>query len=392
MESAYTSRKFLSNNSPIIKNRLRSSRMIHKSKTTGELKRPISGRPTEFYTLSRLLPKNILQDKEKLYEENMRLKLQSHDILAENLQLRTRVKQLESKKKKHDDHDPGLTLVATLKQNIKELNDKIQEKEDEIVQMRRNLRTCKLDEMEIEIKTYRDECARLTSHLNEFMKMNDIPNAYLEYENKIFNKGQVIAKIKKEGQDCQFQLNQAREEITHLKEKIANLERKNKKNSPRSLELNILKDEYESLKATLKKNQDDSEWREKQLQDNINALKEAYEKDKIRAKNLEKESEEKSSMIEKLKKQLTSLKSEKKTFMEPSSFPNTPSGNIQKLKDPPRLFVKINEICKEKNLLISVFLSLLDKNNNGFIEPVELIRGISLHGKYLKKKTYICSS
>ena len=386
METAYASKKLTIANSPSLKPRLRTARAIHKSKTTSELNRPVTSRNNDVYTLSRLLPRNINQDKEKLYEENMRLKLQSNDILGENVQLRTRVKKLETKKKKHDEGEPGLALVASLKQTNRDLKAKLLAKEEEVHGLRKNIRTCKLDEMEMEIKTYQEECNRLTNHLNEFMKMKDVPNAYLEYENKILAKTQVITKLKKEVQDTQFELNQAREENTHLRDKIASLDKKYKKKSPMSLELNILRDEYENLKLLHKKSEESFHDREKKLFQELDYLKDLHEKDTTKLKTFEKDLEDRSSVIQSLKKQLFSLKSSLLHSQEALSFPNSPSSVPTKLKQPPRAFVKINEIAKERRLLVSVFLSLLDKNNNGLIDSAELRRGIALHGKCIKQK------
>ena len=385
METAYSSRKVTIVNSPSLKIRPRTERTIHKSKTTSELTRKGTTHIKEIYTLSRLLPRNINQDKEKLFEENMRLKLQSNDILGENIQLRTRVKKLESRKHKYDQSEPGLALVASLKQNIKELKVKLGEKEEEVHSLRKNIRTCKLDELEMEIKTYQEECSRLTSHLNEFMKMKDIPNSYLEYENKIFIKTQAVNKMKKEMQDTQYELNQVREENGHLKDKLLVLEKKNKKPSPRSLEMNILRDEYENLKILQKATEESFLEREKKLIIEIENVKSLHQEDLSKLKNLEKNLEERFFVIQGLQKQLSYLKSEQSKPQDAISFPNSPSG-ATKLSQPPRAFIKINEIAKEKHLLVSVFLSLLDKNNNGLIDSVEFRKGILLHGRYLKQK------
>jgi hypothetical protein len=372
--------------SPITRPRLKTAKIMGKSKTVLDLSRPISSRPKEVYTLSRLLPRNIIQDKEKLYEENMQLKLHSNEIIDENLQLRTKIKQLELKKKKYEDQDPSLTLVSSLKATIKELKDKIGEKENEIHVLRKNIRLCKIDELEIEIKMYEEECLRLSSHLNEFMKIQDIPSSYLEYENKIYNKTQVISKLKKEAQDMQFELNHAKEEIINLKDRLLTFERKYKKGSPKNLEINLYKEECETLKAIIQKNQTEYQEKEKNLLGQISSYKETLEKESFKMLSLQKELQENFLTTESLKKQISYYKDQLKEPSNPSFISSTARKTLSKEKNPPRLFIKINELSKEKCLLVSILLSLLDENNNGYIESEELCKGIVLHEKPIKKK------
>ena len=184
--------------SPILRHRINTARPMLKSKTTVEILRPVSGKPKEFYTLSRLLPNIVKEDKELLFEENLRLKAKSHEILEENMLLKTRVKQLESKKKRKEKKEPNLTLISALKDKIKELNDRIIEKDDEISGLRRNIKTCKIEESEVQIKEMEEECKRLSNYLAEFMKQKEIPSSHLEYENRLYNKAKVVSKLKKE--------------------------------------------------------------------------------------------------------------------------------------------------------------------------------------------------
>jgi hypothetical protein len=380
-----TTRKLKDPQSPLIRPRLNTARPILKSKTTTEILRPISGKPKEFYTLSRLLPNIVKEDKELLFEENLRLKAQSHELLEENMLLKTRVKQLESKKKKTEKKEPNLTLISALKEKIRESNEKVQEKEEEIKILRRNIKTCKIEECEIQIQEMEEECKRLSNYLAEFMKQKEIPNSHLEYENRLYNKGKVINKLKKDLVAAQDDLALAKEEISALREKIQNLEKKNKKNSPATQELIILREELENFKFENSRISSEFFKREEDLRYEIKVIKESLEKETQRLKIAEKDSEEKQAKISALEKQMSYLKSESYKPQE-IMIPKALIPNEEKSKHPPRLFVKIWEVSKSKNMLMSVFLSLLDKNNNGLIEAEELRKGINLHGKLIKRK------
>lgn len=385
MEGKTHSKKVKDAQSPVLRHRLNTARPMLKSKTTVEILRPISGKPKEFYTLSRLLPNIVKEDKELLFEENLRLKAQSHEILEENMLLKTRVKQLESKKKKKEKKEPNLTLISALKDKIKELNERILEKDEEISGLRRNIKTCKIEESEVQIKEMEEECKRLSNYLAEFMKQKEIPSSHLEYENRLYNKAKVVSKLKKELIAAQDDLVSAKEEIAGLREKIQSLDRKHKKNSPATQEIVGLHEEVEYLRAENSKISLEFSKREEEYLVEIKSLRESVEKEAQKIKNIEKDCDEKQAKISALEKQMNHLKSEKYKSQE-MLIPKALIPNEEKSKHPPRLFVKIWQLSRSKNMLMSVFLSLLDKNNNGIIESEELRRGINLHGKLIKRK------
>lgn len=365
---------------------IKSARVVHKSQTTTDLNRPFSSKPKEIYTLTRLLPKNIKEDKEKLYEENMRLKVHAHQIMTQNLYLGTRVKNLENKKRKVEESDPGLSLIAMLKANVRELTEKIEEKDEEIASLRRNVRSSKLKELEAEINIYQEECTRLSSLLNEFMKQKNILPSQLEYENRIYINGEQIFRLRKDLQESQSKLIQAKDEVVHLRERVSKLEKKTHQHSTNSLELNIIKDEYESLKTTSSKAQIEFFEKEAKLKEEVRELKDQIDKETSRYKNLERDYEERLSLLESLKKQVSFIRSENVRANDYISMPESPITVHIKNKNPPRLFRKMIEVTRERSLMISVFLTLLDKNNNGLIEIEEIKKGCFLHGRPIKIK------
>ncbi len=48
-----------------------------------------------------------------------------------------------------------------LKRKVRDLNMEVQKKVDEIEALKRNIRSTRLQEIEVEVKLYMDECARL---------------------------------------------------------------------------------------------------------------------------------------------------------------------------------------------------------------------------------------
>lgn len=64
-------------------------------------------------------------------------------------------------------------LVLNLKRKVKELNTENLRKISEIEALKRNIRSSKMQEIELEIKLYMEECARLRSQLEEVIKSKD---------------------------------------------------------------------------------------------------------------------------------------------------------------------------------------------------------------------------
>ena len=63
--------------------------------------------------------------------------------------------------------------MINLKRKVRDLNQECQKKDEEIEALRKNIRSTQLKEIEVEIKVYIDECARLRQQLEEVMKSKD---------------------------------------------------------------------------------------------------------------------------------------------------------------------------------------------------------------------------
>lgn len=128
--------------------------------------------------IEKLRPNRIIIDKERLYIENMQLKLRNNELAENIIKYKARFLQLQREKQKKEDNPmPNLTqssyLVKLLKQTIKELKSELQNKDIEIAKQKRNIKLSKYLEMELELKTYADECTRLKHYLEEILLEKD---------------------------------------------------------------------------------------------------------------------------------------------------------------------------------------------------------------------------
>lgn len=64
-------------------------------------------------------------------------------------------------------------MTQSLKKQVKELKFDLGEKIEEIEAMKRNIKITKISELDIEIKTYRDECIRLQRMLEDVIRSRD---------------------------------------------------------------------------------------------------------------------------------------------------------------------------------------------------------------------------
>ena len=64
-------------------------------------------------------------------------------------------------------------MVINLKRKIKELQSEKQRGDEEKNALERNIRSTRLTEIEVEVKLYMEECARLRHQLEEVIKSKD---------------------------------------------------------------------------------------------------------------------------------------------------------------------------------------------------------------------------
>jgi len=64
-------------------------------------------------------------------------------------------------------------LANNLKRKIRELQGEVQTKANDVEALKRHIKSTKIAEIEVEMKLYMDECARLRSQLEEVIRSKD---------------------------------------------------------------------------------------------------------------------------------------------------------------------------------------------------------------------------
>ncbi|OMJ92961.1 hypothetical protein SteCoe_4182 [Stentor coeruleus] len=334
-------------------------------------------------------------NRERLYEDNLSLKMKSNLLQEENTKLRTKINQIEKNLNKKEDPDTSLFrigskthLIPNLKQTIKDLKDTIKTKEEEIIILRKNPKSTKLSEVEIEMQTYIDECTRLRHHLEEIMIQKQISFTSLEYEEKLFRQNMDINSLREENIQYSQDLNRAREEIVMVKDKIMMLEnplKKKKKTSRKKQELQKLKNEILEIKDKIDSSKVVYSEKETKLREEAENLVKTNEmiNEKIQASDLK--LQEQNIILEQLR---TQMMNHEKDFKRSQTIgaPSLSTFSIRKMLNPPKLFQKIFSVISKKQMITDVFFSLMDKNSNGNIDSNEIYQYMLANGCKVKKK------
>lgn len=137
---------------------------------------------------NRLRPRVVNQEREQLYEDNLKQKLTANHLKDENLRLKTRIQMLEGELLKKDKLVGELIakpegkpkakqveshLTQNLKRRIKEMQIVIGSKTEELELVRRNMKGTRFQEMEVELRAFAEECQRLRAQLEEVIKSKD---------------------------------------------------------------------------------------------------------------------------------------------------------------------------------------------------------------------------
>jgi len=133
----------------------------------------------------RLRPKNIPQDKERLYGETLQLKQTMNGLREENLRLKTKVNNLEKEAAKFERmiqesanayqgpkdflNKTENHLTLALKHNLKELKNVLKKKEDELTEVKKMMKYTRIQEMEAQTKAYQEETSRLRTVIDHVM-------------------------------------------------------------------------------------------------------------------------------------------------------------------------------------------------------------------------------
>ena len=158
------------------------------------------------------VPKNFHLDIEKLYEQNLNIKLEYNKTCQENLKLKTKVFQLEknAEKIKNESSNPSHSkdgLIDKLKQNIRELKNQLNEKMQEIENIKKYIRYTRVQELEAEVASYRNECFRLRSVIREF-DLRDLRSEKIEKNIRFDSKLEILSG--KKGKKLEIEIEEQR--------------------------------------------------------------------------------------------------------------------------------------------------------------------------------------
>ena len=60
-------------------------------------------------------------------------------------------------------------MTSNLKKQVKEARQQVHEKDEELIKIKKEIKSTKLQELDLELRTYMDECLRLRHMLEETM-------------------------------------------------------------------------------------------------------------------------------------------------------------------------------------------------------------------------------
>lgn len=146
-------------------------------------------------------------------------------------------------------------LSMNLKRKVKEFQHQVHQKQEEIDTLRRNIKSTKIAEIEVEMKMYIDECTRLRQQLEEVIMSKDRfadPDEVKAIEDKFNQQDQLIQNMKNENNDLVGAYNMKEEEMNQLKALIGDMERKIKSQSTSAKTATKYKKECNSLNKEVK--------------------------------------------------------------------------------------------------------------------------------------------
>lgn len=343
----------------------------------------------EAIMLARIRPRNSGADKEKLYEENLELKQKNNVLNEENTKLKTKLYQVEkelTKKEEADEENPIFRhpnhLIVNLKNIIKDLKTQVSEKTTEVDLLKKNLKSSKINEMEIEMKAYIDEDIRLRHHLEEILKFRDtelsLPDHVLE--NNI-RQSMISEALQKQNQELQLKIIKLEEEKEIFQAKIAELDKRKKRTrkktdtSNNKTDILKLQIDHDSISKNFQAKEINYKEQITHLQKVINEFEQENNEYKLKIEEFENKTELLLSELKILRKE--SLNKSKEKIQKAIS---------KKFSNPPKILIIINRIVESKNMIVTVLMTLIDKNNIGVVDIDDFYKKmISFYPNFKKK-------
>jgi len=204
----------------------------------------------------RTIPKNIMQDKEALYDNTLQLKQYANALVEDNHRLKAKLQQFEEELSRKTKLLNGLMaqmsnissmqgiqrmqkethLIDALKQRVKKLEGILMSRDDEITTLKQNVKLTKLNEYESQLNICEKECIRLRGMLEELLNSKHVgnPTEYVEIEEKILEQSMMIKDLQAKNSEISQNLDRKTQQCEKLTEKIKELEDQISKNSKKT--------------------------------------------------------------------------------------------------------------------------------------------------------------
>ena len=174
-------------------------------------------------------------------------------------------KEFNNDKKQMWEKPKGTSLIQGLKQAIKELKNEKEYREQEIYRLKSNLKGSKINELEIELRAYIDECTRLRHHLEEVIKSKQ------ESTTEVFDYEQNLDSLQKANSNMLKQINELKGENTKIKQAFEE-EKKKKKHIVKKVDTNTRTEIYK-LRTLVENNNKEHQKEIKKYNNELQALK-----------------------------------------------------------------------------------------------------------------------
>lgn len=318
-------------------------------------------------------------DKEKLMQDHLAHKNKSFECAQENLKLKLKLNSLSNLIGEPSDE------ILRLKAKVKRLQTELEAKSDQALDLKNGIKSCKIPKRENEIESYINEACRLCYLLERVLCYDNSNNSRsLEAPSLV---GVEIQSLLNENVQLSQATSQAMHELSSLKSKLSSLENK-KKQEKLKKKIAGLKKQSEALKKTIIDEQNTFDVAEKELNDRVTNQKNIETHSLLKLEKLEIRFNQQEMIIKEMKRSLN-LKANaftgKKRALTVINNENSDKSPI-KLGNPPKLLMKIHQILKKKRMIVSVFLSLIDKYNNGVMTTEHFIQSLKENGKNVKMK------
>jgi Ca2+-binding EF-hand superfamily protein len=334
----------------------------------------------EVNLLQKLKPRQVTIEKERLYEENLELKLISNNLKEENLKLKTKIQQMEKEINKKEENEEKHAysikppnLVANFKSKIKDLKNQLREKTEEIEKLTKNIKSSKIFEQEKEISAYVEECSRLKKIIEATLGPNE--NLHKVITEKYSDLNSMIEDINKENKDLHKSLAFHKQELEKARQKILENEKRKKKMTSNKSDVQLLKKEIFKLKElneSLARSIDEGSNKEKMFREEVFKLKKALKDSKTRTLTLEASLKEANFQIVQLSQTTQKGNSTTETVL--------PLG----LVEPMPLMVKTVRLALGRaGVSVNSFFEGLDKSKTGKVSYDEFSQALQRLGTYL---------